>query len=243
LVRRLLATLAGAVFCLLVALTGAADAANRRIAITDYRWSDDEIELDLGEHVTWYWVGPDLMHSVTGESASAAGIDSDPQTNTPRHRIGDSFQLRFDTPGTFSFTCKLHNAVRGTGTVSGAPGDPVSEPDPIPPSRVDLTAPTLRDLVLSDRVAHHRGTRLRFALDEPARVEAEFYRRHRRGQPEYGGFQRWEGHVGFNDVRIAAPSKQFDAAPGRYLLLLRAIDRSNNTSRERKLRLAIRPRG
>jgi plastocyanin len=241
LVPRLLAALVGAL-CVLLVATSAAGAANRRIAIADYQWSDPEIEINLGEHVTWYWIGPDLMHSVTGEPPSAAGIDSDPQTNTPRHQIGDAFRLDFNTPGTYSFTCKLHSAVRGTVTVSATPGDPASEPDPVPASRVDLRAPTLRDLALADTVVHRRGTRLRFALDEHGKVDAEFYRRHRHGQREFAGYQRWDAHIGLNDVRFGAPSKQFDADPGRYLVLVRATDESNNTSRPRKLRLAIRPR-
>jgi plastocyanin len=241
LVSRFLVGLATAL-CALTAATGTADAANRRIAIADYQWSDPQIEIDLGEHVTWYWIGPDLMHSVTGDPPAAAGIDSDPQTNTPRHQIGDTFRLDFDTPGTYSFTCKLHSAVRGTVTVSATPGDPASEPDPVPQSRVDLKSPELRQLGLSDRVVRHRGTRLRFALDERGKVDAEFYRRHRRGPREFAGYQRWDGHIGLNDVRIAAPSKQFDAEPGRYMVLLRATDEANNTSRPRKLRLAIRPR-
>jgi plastocyanin len=227
---------------LVVLLAAPAGAANRQIAISDYRWSDSDIHIDLGEHVTWYWIGPDLMHSVTGDPPNAVGIDSDPQTNTPKHKIGDTFQLDFDKPGTFSFTCKLHNAVHGTITVSDTVGDPASEPDPVPASRVDLTPPALRDLALADRVAHHRGTRLRFALDEPGKVDAEFYRRQRHGPRQYAGYQRWDGHIGINDVRIAATSKHFDAEPGRYLVVLRATDRSSNTGQARKLRFAIRPR-
>jgi plastocyanin len=225
----------------LIAITGVADAANRRIAISDYRWSDPDIHIDLGEHVTWYWIGPDLMHSVTGDPPNAVGIDSDPQTNTPRHQIGDTFKLDFNTPGTYSFTCKLHSAVHGTVTVSATPGDPGSEPDPVPESRVDLQPPSLRGLGLADRVVHHRGTRLRFALDEGAKVDAEFYRRHRRGPREYMGFETWKGHIGLNDVRFAAPGKRFAASPGRYLAVLRATDRNHNVGKPRKLRLAIRP--
>ena len=182
------------------------------------------------------------MHSVTGEPPNAVGIDSDPQINTPRHRIGDTFRLDFDAPGTYSLTCKLHSAVSGTVTVSAAPGDPVSEPDPVPESRVDLTAPTLRELALADPVVHHRGTRLHYALDERAKVDVEFFRRHRHGPREYAGFAKWDGHIGLNDVRFAATAKHFDAEPGRYLAVLRATDKNNNVSRPRKLRLAIRPR-
>jgi plastocyanin len=241
LVPRLLIAFAIAVI-VVIANSGAADAANRRIAISDYRWSDPDIHVDLGEHVTWYWIGPDLMHSVTGDPPNAVGIDSDPQTNTPRHQIGDSFKLDFNTPGTYSFTCKLHNAVHGTVTVSELPGDPNSEPDPVPQSRVDLKAPRLGELRLADRVVHRKGTRLRFALDEPAKADAEFYRRHRRGPRQYLGFESWDGHIGLNDVRFGAPDKRFDAEPGRYLAVLRVTDRSSNVSKPRKLRLAIRPR-
>jgi plastocyanin len=241
LVPRLLATVAAVLIVALV-LAAAAGAANRRISISDYRWSDPDIHIDLGEHVTWYWIGPDLMHSVTGDPPNAVGIDSDPQTNSPKHQIGDTFQLGFDTPGTYSFTCKLHSAVHGTVTVSASPGDPASEPDPVPASRVDLTPPALRDLALADRLVHHRGTRLRFALDESSKIDAEFYRRQRRGPREFAGYQRWDGHIGINDVRIGAPSKHFDPDHGRYLVVLRATDRSNNVGKPRKLRLEIRPR-
>ena len=227
----------------MLVLAAPAAAANRRISISDYRWSNSDIHIDLGEHVTWYWIGPDIMHSVTGDPPNAVGIDSDPQTNSPKHQIGDTFQLEFDTPGTYSFTCKLHSAVHGTVTVSASPGDPASEPDPVPASRVDLTPPSLRDLSLADEVVHHRGTRVGFALDERGKVDAEFYRRQRHGPREFAGYQRWDAHIGINDVRIGAPSKHFDADPGRYLVVLRATDRSNNTGKPRKLRLAIRPRG
>jgi hypothetical protein len=182
------------------------------------------------------------MHSVTGDPPNATGIDSDPQTNTPLHRIGDTFTLDFNTPGTYSFTCKLHSSVHGTVTVSATPGDPGSEPDPVPQSRVDLKAPRLGGLGLANRVVRRRGTRLRFALDERAKIDAEFYRRHRRGPREYMGFESWDGHVGLNDVRFAAAGKHFDAGPGRYLAVLRATDRSHNVGKPRKLRLAIRPR-
>ena len=39
----------------------------RKVAIGHYQWSHAVVHVDLGEHVTWYWVGPDTMHSVTGD--------------------------------------------------------------------------------------------------------------------------------------------------------------------------------
>ena len=45
-----------------------ASAANRRVAIGHYQWSIPQLHVNLGEHVTWYWVGPDTLRSVTGTS-------------------------------------------------------------------------------------------------------------------------------------------------------------------------------
>ena len=149
-----------AAVAVLLATAAPADGANRRVAISNYQWSDESIELDLGEHVTWYWVGPDTMHSVTGESPNALGIDSDPGIDLPQHRIGDSFQLAFETPGTYELVCKLHSTVRGTVTVSDTPGDPAAEPDPVPASQVDLKAPRIRELSLADRSLRGRGGQL-----------------------------------------------------------------------------------
>lgn len=232
--------------CLALALAllvpAAADAANRRIAISDYQWSDSEIEIDRGEHVTWYWTGPDLMHSVTGDSANAAGLDSDPATNQPIHDLGDSFQLSFDQPGTYELNCKLHSTVRGQITVSAAPGDPSSEPDPVPETRVDLDAPTLRDLRLDSGTFGRRGTRLGFSLGERARVAAEIFATGVRGRRDFAGYQTWRGYVGYNGVRVGAPARHFRPRPGDYTALVTATDAANNTSPTRRVRFTIRRR-
>ena len=80
---------------------------------------------------------------MTGTSANALGWDSDPQTDAPSHRLGDSFTLQFTQPGTYSFLCKLHASVRGEVTVSGMPGNPDSDPGPQAPLRLDVKRPTL----------------------------------------------------------------------------------------------------
>ena len=81
------------------------------------------VELDLGEHVTWYWVGPDTMHSVTGDVAERARIDSDAGNGLPHHPIGDSYRVDFDNPGTYDLASASCTAsVRGTVTVSDTPG-------------------------------------------------------------------------------------------------------------------------
>ncbi len=219
----------------------AAEGANRRIAISNYQWSSPEIALDLGEHATWYWVGPDVVHSVTGDSANAAGLDSDPNDTLPQHPVGDSFEISFNEPGVYDFVCKLHSTVRGTVTVSNTPGDPVSEPDPVPPNLVDLKAPKLRKLALSSPLTG-RGGPLRFTLGEPAKLDADYFRRGRNGERTFAGYAKWRGYLGLNQIRFGARGRHFDAKPGRYVAELRATDRDNNLSKPRTVRFEIRRR-
>ncbi|MQA73251.1 MAG: hypothetical protein GEU88_02675 [Solirubrobacterales bacterium] len=235
------------VLALTLAMLGAgaveAGAANRRVAIGGYQWSQPELHLNLGEHVTWYWVGPDTMHSVTGISDSARGLDSDPQTNQPQHRIGDSFQLAFDAPGSYSFQCKLHGSVRGTVVVSPAPGDPSAEPDPVPKSTVDLRAPTIRHPRLDGDAIRRRGGELRLALDERSKLDADYFRLRRHGHREFAGYAKWSGYIGFNRLRFGGRAPHFRARPGRYVALLRATDRDNNVSRPRTVKFRVRRGG
>lgn len=217
-----------------------AGAANRRVSISDYQWSDPSVQVNLGEHVTWYWVGPDTMHSVTGDSANTAGIDSDAGIGLPQHKVGDSFQVSFDQPGTYQFVCKLHSTVRGTITVTDTPGDPSTEPDPVPASRVDLKAPRITKITAPDAPLRGRGGRLRFSLDDRAKVDADYYQRLGHGRRKFAGWGKWKGHIGFNDIAFGGRGKHFDAKPGRYVAELRATDSSDNASEPRKVRFSIR---
>jgi plastocyanin len=226
----------------LLASAGVAEAANRRVAISDYRWSSEDVRIDLGEHVTWYWTGPDTMHSVTGDSPSSAGLDSDSGKNIPDHPVGDTFRLSFGQPGTYSFTCKLHSSVRGTVTVSDVAGDPLAEPDPVPPNRVDLRAPHPRNLRLAQHRFSGRGTQLRFDLGERGKLDADYYRLNRHGRT-FAGWARWSAYVGENEIRFGSRGKHFDAAPGRYVAELRTTDRSHNTGKPRRARFEIVRRG
>ena len=239
--RRLSAAVAA---ILVVALAAAAPAlgANRRIAIGHYQWSDPLININLGEHVTWYWVGPDTMHSVTGTSANDLGLDSDPGNDQPRHNVGSSFQLTFNTPGTYTFQCKLHSAVHGTIDVSNTPGDPNTEPDPVPPNNVDLTPPHLSDVRLdSTAVSAGKGTRLLMGLNERGTADADIYRiTGRKHKKDFAGWQSWKTYVGFNHVRFADRSKHFTPKPGSYVAKLRATDESNNTTKPQTVHFSIR---
>jgi plastocyanin len=246
LVPRLLARVARATLTTALAaaaLAPNADAANRRISISNYQWSDPDIQINLGEHVTWYWIGPDVVHSVTGVSANDRDIDSDAGNPLPNHPIGDSFQVSFDQPGTYLFQCKLHSTVRGTITVSDAQGDPTTEPDPVPKSQVDLKAPKIRKLRLDDTQFTGRGTKAHFSLGERAKLDADYFLLGPNGKRSYAGYGKWNGYLGLNTIRFGHRSGQFPAKPGRYVAELRATDHDTNVSKQRDLRFEIRPKG
>jgi plastocyanin len=225
-----------------LALAPAAGAANRRISISNYQWSTPDLQLDIGEHVTWYWVGPDTVHSVTGVSDNDRAIDSDPNDSLPEHEIGDTFEVTFAQPGIYQFRCKLHGIVRGSVTVSDQPGDPAAEPDPVPKSGVDVKAPRLRRLALAAPI-RGRGGQLHFSLGERAKLDADYYRIDPAGQRRYAGWAKWSGYVGLNQIRFGGRGKHFRAAPGRYVAELRATDREHNTSPPRAIRFEIKAGG
>lgn len=223
-------------------LPPSAGAANRRISISDYRWSSPDVQIDLGEHVTWYWTGPDTMHSVTGDSPNSAGLDSDPQTQQPNHVIGDSFAITFASPGTYNFRCKLHTTVKGTVTVSPTLGDPVAEPDPVPKNNIDRTPPKLRDISLNKHVFGRRGTNLKYSLGEASRLSADMYRYDAEGRRQFAGYQTWKAHVGWNGTHVGDRSKHFRPRPGSYLMKLTATDQAQNTSAVKRVKFKIRRR-
>lgn len=237
-----LGTLVVAALIAALALAPAAGASNRRVSISNYQWSIGDVHVDLGEHVTWHWVGPDTMHSVTGDSANTAGIDSDPGDDLPEHDVGDSFQVSFDQPGTYNFVCKLHSTVRGTVTVSSTPGDPVTEPDDVPAARVDTTPPRINNLQLSQKIMHGNGAKLDFSLDERAKLDADYFRIGAGGKRKFAGWAKWKGYVGLNRVAFGGRSKHFRAKHGRYVAELRATDRQQNISKPREIRFQITPR-
>lgn len=232
-----------AAFALLLALTAlfpaAAGAVNTRVSIAYYRWSNPEVHIDLGEKVTWDWLGPDLAHSVTGVSANSRQWDSDPHTDAPFHRAGYSFTLQFNEPGTYTFQCKLHPVVRGNVIVSDVPGDPNSDPGPQPPLNIDVTPPKLGPVVLAGhRARGGAGLPHNARVSEKGHLEAQYYRLAPGGRA-YAGFARWRTSAGANHLKLGARWKRFPAQPGRYEAVLRASDGAVNRSQPVKLRFTI----
>ena len=215
--------------------TEGADAANTRVSISNFAWSQNP-EIDLDESVTWDWLGPDTTHSVTGTGPGGTPVDSDPGATFPRHVPGDTFTVSFPEAGRFTFVCKIHSAVRGTVTVSGNPGDPNSDPGPQPPVFFDGAPPDLREARVRQTVLGPKGngTGLTFAIDERATADADYFRlvgKGRRTVRKFAGFSEWKTFIGYNEVRFAARTDSFRARPGRYVALLRATDDSGNATR------------
>lgn len=215
----------------LLAAAPAALATNTRVEISDYRWSNPEVHINLGEKVTWDWLGPDLAHSVTGISANDLQWDSDPDTDAPDHRPGDSYTLQFSQPGVYYFQCKLHAFVRGEVVVSETPGEPNSNPGPRPPLRIDVTPPTLGGIALANPGTSGRGgIPTRATINEKGTLDAEYYRLKPGGRRVYNGYKVWKTYIGYNHFRLGAAWKHFRAEPGRYEAVLRATDQSANVS-------------
>jgi plastocyanin len=222
-----------------LAVTGTARAADAKVAIGHYRWSTDVVHVELGQHVTWYWVGPDTMHSVTGISADDLTLDSDPNTHQPDHRIGDHFSLTFDQPGVYEFQCKLHPVVHGEVIVSAAPGDPNDDPDPIPPLSISLMRPTLSDIALAPRHFSLSGTTLHYALDDSSLIDAEIWHFSHGHRGTYAGWEQWRGHIGFNQAQFASRRPHFRPRPGRYIAYMTPTDLFGNVGRTRVVHFTI----
>jgi plastocyanin len=218
---------------------GAARAADAKVAIGHYQWSDTVVHVDLGQHVTWYWVGPDTMHSVTGISANDAGDDSDPSNPLPDHKLGFTYRLSFDQPGVYEFRCKLHPSVHGEVVVSATPGDPNDDPDPIPKLNVTLLHPTLTNVFLGTRRFRAAGTTLNLALDDPSVIDAEIWHVSHGHRSTYAGWQKWRAHIGYNYLPFGARAPHFQPAPGRYVAFLQATDLFNNLSRTTRVPFTI----
>jgi plastocyanin len=215
-----------------LALPVAAAADTTRVEISNYEWSNKEVHVNLGEKVTWDWLGPDLEHSITGISPNDLQWDSDAGRDVPSHRAGDEYTLEFSQPGTYLFQCKLHAWVHGEVVVADAPGNPFSSPGPRPPLRIDLKPPTIGDVKLAKKkLGGDKGVRMRASISEGGTLDAEYYRLDSKGRRVYNGYREWSTFIGINHIRLAARWKHFKARPGRYVAVLRATDESSNTSK------------
>jgi len=235
-----------------------ASATNTRVTVADFQWSNKNPQIDLGESVIWTWTGPDTQHSVTGQVPNATQWDSDPNLNYPNHEPGSEYKVTFDHPGNYLFVCKVHQAVRGTVSVSNAPGDPNSDPGPPPTINFDTEAPQLDDYFFTTDGTYPaapfvgpkgKGIGFRFSLSEGGNASADYYRLVKRGKGKsaktfkrFQGYSEWGAHTGLNWVGFAARSKTFKPVAGNYVAYFRVEDKVSNSTRDITLRFTINGR-
>ena len=207
----------------------------------NYQWSSPDIHIDLGEHVTWYWVGPDTMHSVTGRLGQRARASTPTRARLPPPHLGDNFQ---------SASPAGHLRL----PVQAPRGRPRHDHGVRPARRpVDRAGPGAAEQRRHPAALHGRraarfdvdprkkGTHLRMGLDERGTADAEIYRlegpKDRGGSPAgRAGRPSW-GSTAFPSRTARSTSRR---ALARYLAEIRATDRSNNTSRPQNIRFSIR---
>ena len=91
--------------------SGSAKAAKSvSVDVVDIDYDPREVTVAKGGKVTWTQTG-DQPHTVTKESGPGPEFDSDTLNS------GDTFEQKFDTPGTIEYVCKIHPQQRGSITV------------------------------------------------------------------------------------------------------------------------------
>ena len=199
-------------------------------------------QLDLGEHVTWYWVGPDVVHSVTGDSPQRARARLRPERHPPPASGRRQLPAELRPAGRLlssSASSTARFAARSRSPTSRA--IPSAEPDPVPPNRVDLKAPKLRKLELASPLT---GARRPSCTSRSARTRSSTPTTTASGPSGDAHVRRLRemARATSASTRSASPpaARTSTPSPGRYVAELRATDRDNNLSKPRELRFEIR---
>jgi plastocyanin len=104
------------------------------------RWNPADVDIQVGEKVTWTFAGTQLVHNVKGVTFNVP--------STPA-KVGPNVSYRFDTVGTYEFYCELHaQTMRGTVRVGNPPPPP---PPPLSEQPFPNDAPARRRSSCSTR--------------------------------------------------------------------------------------------
>ncbi|WP_447602990.1 hypothetical protein [Nitrospira sp. Nam80] len=126
-------TLISAAALALVALgAGPAIARDNPVAVSDNTpfFLPTQLSINVGDTVTWTNQSPDSMHTVTMVALAASPGDPVPTLSfgglfDKRDLLpGQTFRVKFDTPGIFPYTCLIHPWFAGSISVS-LPGAPL----------------------------------------------------------------------------------------------------------------------
>jgi plastocyanin len=202
--------------------------ATKDVTVGNNFFSPDTVTINQGDRVTWTFSGEN--HSVTSDPDSAEQFDSDPSTDSPLHLPGDKFSHDFNTPGTFSYHCKVHSTMHGTVVVK-APGGGGPPPDTTPPA-VNAVKVRAGRSCRKRKHCKKRATKITFQLSEPARVRITFHRSKGK-QPKAVVRQAKAGQT-----TVKRSLKQLPRS--RYTMKLVATDASGNAAKPVKRKFRVR---
>jgi plastocyanin len=194
----------------------AAPAQAADVKIQNFAFTPSSVTIGQGDSVTWTWAGPDTNHSTTADPNQADSWDSDPgRTPTAAdHPPTTTFSHTFNTPGTFTYHCKVHAYMTGRVIVNGPGG-----PDTTAPSLSNVSATGGRKCKKGQKNCKGRPTTLRFNLSEAATVKVKV------PQHKTANLTR-AGNAGSNTIKFSTSK----LPPGKYTLNVTATDSAGNSS-------------
>jgi plastocyanin len=199
----------------------AAPAQAADVTISGFAFNPTPITIAQGDTVTWHWAGPDTNHSVTADPMQADSWDSDPlkPPTAADHPPGDTFDHKFDTPGTFTYFCKVHSSMHGKVIVNAPGGNPPPPGDTTAPAITGLSARGGRTCPKRKKHCAPRPTVLHFSLSEDAQVKLEV------AKHPAANLTR-AGRAGANTIKLSTRK----LPPGKYKVKLTATDGAGNAS-------------
>jgi plastocyanin len=203
-------------FAALAVAASPASAATHQVNVGNNAFSPAQLTVTQGDTVTWTWVGPDTNHSTTTTAEGQTTWDSDPGNPFPNHQVGDKFSWTYQFGSEFSYFCKTHSFMTGKITVLPK----VNDPNPPPQDVVGPEFGTLQ-VQLKQR-------RIKFSLDEPARVEGKMRGPMRKTL-------KVNAKAGTNYMKLPKKLKK-----GRYGVNLRATDAAGNKSLVARAKFTLR---
>src|SRR3954453_16580462 len=207
----------------------AAPASAADVSISNFAFHPPSVTINQGESVTWTWAGPDTNHSVTSDPNQADSFDSDPgrTPNSADHLPGSTFAHTFNTPGTFTYICKVHSFMTGKVVVNGPNGEP--PPDTAAPAFTGASAKGGRKCRKGVKHCKAKPTTVKFTLSEDATVKLAVPKR-----PKAGVTRAFK--AGAHSIKLSV--KQLP--PGKYTLKLTATDAAGNASPAKPLKVKVR---
>jgi plastocyanin len=105
----------GAAACT-IALGVPAAASETDVQVGSFKFAPATVTVDQGDTVTWSWAGPDTNHTVTSDPGQADAFDSHdgvPTGQVAGPPAGGTFSHTFETPGSFTYFCRVHPSMKG----------------------------------------------------------------------------------------------------------------------------------